>query len=132
MELKIISASDKIFEGTIEKLSVPGGKGEMEVLPSHVGLISTLEAGTVVIAHDGQSSEILVNGGFIQVEGDDILILVEEAVHVDKLVTEEIIEAIKTAEEKKLQGNISESDLIQLEKQLQFEKLKKNAVTKKN
>lgn len=48
MILKVISAQDILFQGEVDKVSLPGAEGTFMVLPHHASLISTLVKGSVV------------------------------------------------------------------------------------
>ena len=45
MTLKIISAEQIEFEGTIESVTLPGVMGQFQVLKNHAALIAALKAG---------------------------------------------------------------------------------------
>jgi F-type H+-transporting ATPase subunit epsilon len=130
MKLKVISASRKLFDGEVNEVAVPGGKGDMVILPGHTSLLSTLSLGEVVFESESQTSRIVIDGGLVQVENDEVLVLADEAVAVDDIVLEEIEEAEKQAHERIRDEQLSSSDLIQAEKALRYERLKKDAATK--
>lgn len=130
MILKVISATRKLFEGEVSEVAVPGGKGDMVILPGHTNLLSTLSLGEVIFQSDSKPSRIVIDGGMVQVENDEVLVLADEAVDVDELVLEEIEEAQKQAHERIRDEQLSSSDLIQAEKALRYERLKKDAATK--
>mgnify|MGYP000793681824 FL=1 len=67
MILKVISAQDILFQGEVDKVSLPGAEGTFMVLPHHASLISTLVKGSVVYEHDGKNGEINVEGGIVDV-----------------------------------------------------------------
>jgi F-type H+-transporting ATPase subunit epsilon len=48
MYLEIITPDQKVFEGEITGVRVPGVKGSFEVLKDHAALVSPLEKGTYV------------------------------------------------------------------------------------
>ena len=46
----VIAQVDKVFfDGEARSLTLPASAGEMTVLPSHMPLITTLKAGTIVV-----------------------------------------------------------------------------------
>lgn len=124
MFLKVISQKTQLFEGEVSSLLVPTIQGQLGIYPGHANLISVLDVGEINIRTNKEEKKIVVNGGFLQISGDKVTILADEAEMSEKLVAEEIDEAIKRAEEK-VSMKLAETDLIQAEKALRYEKMKK-------
>jgi F-type H+-transporting ATPase subunit epsilon len=80
----VVAPERPLFEGGAEKVVVPGTKGQIGVLPGHAPLIAKLEPGVIRIhrpADEGGAVEkMAVAGGFVQVTGNVITLLVTEAV----------------------------------------------------
>lgn len=80
----VVAPERPLFEGGAEKVVVPGTKGQIGVLPRHAPLIAKLEPGVIRIhrpAEEGGAVEkMAVSGGFVQVRGDTVTLLVTEAV----------------------------------------------------
>lgn len=130
MKLKIISSTKTIFEGEeVSSLYVPGGAGAMQILPMHANLVSTLSIGEVSFTYNSNKEEYFLNGGFIVVKKDEILILADDVQAADELVSTEINEAITKAEQK-ISSGLAPSELIQLEKQLRYERFKRERLTR--
>jgi len=49
MYLEIISPEATLFQGEVTSVSLPGTKGSFQLLENHAPIVSTLQAGTVVI-----------------------------------------------------------------------------------
>jgi F-type H+-transporting ATPase subunit epsilon len=49
MYLEIISPEATLFQGEVNSVSLPGTKGSFQLLENHAPIVSTLQAGTVVI-----------------------------------------------------------------------------------
>ena len=125
MKLKIISAQKVVFESEDSKsVSVPGGEGQMQILPEHENLVSTLDIGSVEVEEGSEKKEYFVNGGFVVVRDNEVLILVDDAAVPEEVVKEEIEKAIQNAQDK-LSTITDPKELIQLEKQLRYERFKK-------
>ncbi len=125
LKVKIISQTKKIYEGKAKKLRAPGAKGHLGIYPKHANLISTLKIGKIDLdEEDGDKKTILINGGILKVQNDKVMILTNEATPDDEIIKEEIDKAIKEAQ-KKISSELPKSELIQLEKQIRYEKLKK-------
>ncbi len=130
MKLKVISSSKQLYENdTVDALIVPTTDGEIEILPQHINLVSTLNLGKLIIKSGEAATEIILNGGMIRGNNDDILVLADEASLATELVQEEIAAAIAAAEQKIATSELEPSELIQLEKRLRYERFKQG-VTK--
>ena len=102
----VVSPERPLFEGSAEKLVVPGTKGQIGVLPHHAPLIAKLEPGVIRIhrpADEGGSvTKMAVSGGFVQVLGTNVMLLVNDAVtaeDVDRAATQkqlaDVLEELK-------------------------------------
>jgi F-type H+-transporting ATPase subunit epsilon len=76
MILKVISAQDILFQGEVDKVSLPGVQGTFMVLPHHASLISTLVKGEVVYEAGGQKSTLNVDGGIADVDNDVVSVCI--------------------------------------------------------
>lgn len=126
MFLKIVSSSKKLFEAEIEEVYVPGSKGQMGILKDHENMISTLDVGQVRIKSSKGEEIFIINGGFVEIKDDSVTILADEAESTKDLVQKEIGEAIKLAEGK-IASELPPAELIRLEKQLRYERLKRES-----
>ena len=68
MTLKILSAEQIEFEGTIESVTLPGVMGSFQVLKNHAALIAALMAGKMSYVADGQTVEREIHGGVADVK----------------------------------------------------------------
>lgn len=60
---------------------MPGRKGSFQVLKDHAPIISTLEAGMVVIADDeGKEVKFEITGGVIEVKKNRIILLADSVI----------------------------------------------------
>ena len=80
----VVSPERPLFEGGAEKVVVPGSKGQIALLPKHAALIAKLEPGVIRIHRPsdegGAVEKMAVAGGFVQVIGNAITLLVTDAV----------------------------------------------------
>ena len=68
MTLKIISAEQIEFEGTVESVTLPGVMGSFQVLNNHAALIAALMAGKMSYVADGNTVEREIHGGVADVK----------------------------------------------------------------
>ena len=77
MDMTIATPEGVIFEGQVESAKFPGASGAFMVLPRHASLISALVAGKVVYTHEGETKELTVREGFVEVKNNAISVCVE-------------------------------------------------------
>jgi F-type H+-transporting ATPase subunit epsilon len=80
MKIEIITPDQKVYEGDIKSVRVPGSKGSFQVLKDHAPIVSTLDSGPVIIAdNSGNTKKFIINGGVIEVKMNRIILLAESA-----------------------------------------------------
>lgn len=94
----IATPDRKVLSGTeVKSVTLPGGKGEMTVLPGHADLISTIGVGILSFETDsGKKETAAIAHGFVQIKNDEVSILAERV----EMSNEIDIERAKRAEEK--------------------------------
>lgn len=79
MLLTIISPEKTIFKGgSVERVTVPGKKGQFTVLENHAPIISTLGKGDVVYAIDNNEYKVAIYSGLLEVNKNNVTICIEE------------------------------------------------------
>ncbi len=78
MKIEIITPDKKIYSGEVRSVRVPGRKGSFQVLKDHAPIISTLEAGIVIIAdEEGKEVKFEITGGVVEVKKNRIILLAD-------------------------------------------------------
>lgn len=81
MKIEIITPDRNIYSGEVRSVRVPGRKGSFQVLKDHAPIISTLDAGPVIIADDqGTEVRFEITGGVIEVKRNRIILLADSVV----------------------------------------------------
>jgi F-type H+-transporting ATPase subunit epsilon len=62
-----------------------GIEGDVGILPGHAPLMIGLGIGPLKIAHGDRAERMLVDGGFLQVNGNNVIVLAEYAVLPDEV-----------------------------------------------
>lgn len=68
MTLKIISAEQIEFEGSVQSVTLPGVMGQFQVLNNHAALIAALKDGTMSYVADGNTVDREIHGGVADVK----------------------------------------------------------------
>jgi F-type H+-transporting ATPase subunit epsilon len=80
MRIEVITPDKKIYEGDVKSVRVPGKKGSFQVLKDHAPIISTLDAGSVIMVDQAGNEKIIeVTGGVIEVKANRIILLADSA-----------------------------------------------------
>ena len=101
-DLTIISAENKVFEGKVENILVPGMVGDFLVLANHAPCISSIRPGFLEFSEGtGDKQRYFVSGGIIEVSNDDMVsVLVDSAVSGEKIVKEDITNLISEVDDR--------------------------------
>ena len=127
LNIQINSARKATQYESVKSIVLPSIKGEIEVLPEHMPLITELELGDVIIElSNGQKLDFLISRGYARIANNDVTLLLDEVDLSDELVKEEIEQAIANAEKMIGTSDLPPSELIQLEKRLRYERFKLN------
>jgi F-type H+-transporting ATPase subunit epsilon len=98
-----------------------GIEGEVGVMPGHAPLLISLGMGPLTIVHEGGRREVLaVDGGFLQVSRDQVIVLAEYAVipsEIDSTATQGRIDELKRrvaeqAEAEDLKRQLAREELV--------------------
>ena len=77
MVVEIITPDAKLFEGEVNSIKLPGTNGGFEILNNHAPIISTLTAGKISIASNGQKESFEIQGGVIEMQNNKIIVLAD-------------------------------------------------------
>ncbi len=131
MHVLIYSSSKKIYESDeVVYIEIPTQSGVIGVLDEHSPLISNLDIGELKVkTKTGEIIEIALLGGFVKIKDSQVFILANEAEMAEDIIKAEIDKAIRRTEEK-LKEDLPSTDLIQLEKQIKYLKLRRELAKK--
>jgi len=100
MKLEIVTPQGPIFSGGVNRVTFPGIEGEFGVLPEHASLVTLLDAGVIEIEKsDGKIESIVVDSGYVKVDEQKTLVVVEGAVAIQGDTESEIAKSIAEAKE---------------------------------
>lgn len=106
IDLELVTLENPLYKGKVKQISVPTATGEITVLPNHVPLITSLQAGELKLkVNEGEGIYspdyifIAISGGFMEVKPkSQVNILVESAVRVDEIDEKKAMEGKEKAE----------------------------------
>lgn len=79
LRLKIVTPEKVEYDGEAESVTVPGTKGNFEILQGHAPIISSLQTGIVEYVTAGGKATLAVTGGFVEVQKNEVSVCVETA-----------------------------------------------------
>lgn len=97
MSLKIITPKKLVKEEQINSISVPTSNGEITILPHHVNLFSLMVEGIIKIKKKGEEEFLSVGGGYIQTDGEKVVVLVSRAYGQSEIDEKSIDKALEAA-----------------------------------
>ncbi len=120
MLLEIVTPERKVYEKEVNMVSLKGVEGELGILPNHIPLVTALKVAPVTVKLGSNSSEtIAVNGGFLEVRKDKVVILAESAELPEEIDVERAKAAKERAEARLAQTKQSDIDFRRAEFALQ-------------
>jgi len=80
MNAEILTPEEKLFDGEVELVQVPGTSGSFEIMKNHAPIISTLTAGNIKIVKSiGGVDFFKITKGVVEVKNNNIIILAERS-----------------------------------------------------
>ena len=99
-KFELVSPERLLVSDEVEQVLVPGAEGDMTVLAHHAPVLTTLRPGLLDIGFPGgRSQRFFIRGGFAEVNPAGLTVLAETAIDLDELKAEQLVQAIKDAEE---------------------------------
>ena len=81
MKLEIVTPNGVIFDDEVKQVTLPGSEGEFGVLAGHAAVVSLLDTGVLTIERkDNKVVSVAVNGGYVKVDEEKTLCMVDGAV----------------------------------------------------
>ncbi|WP_080894405.1 ATP synthase F1 subunit epsilon, partial [Ralstonia solanacearum] len=80
LTVDVVTAEERLYQGTAKFVVVPGTEGELGILPGHEPLLTRLRPGTVRLTLENDDEVILfVAGGFAHVLPQGVILLADTA-----------------------------------------------------
>lgn len=77
--LEVVTPERKVYARDVNMIVVKGVSGELGILPNHIPLVTPLKIAPITVKIGKDSEYIAVNGGFMEVRKDKVVILAESA-----------------------------------------------------
>jgi len=98
MRLEIVTPEAIVFSEDVEMVTLPSAEGQLGILPGHVGLMTQLIPGEMIVRRGGHDEFLAVGEGLVEVTGKRVAILTDMAIAADKIDEAKAEEARQRAE----------------------------------
>jgi len=79
LRVSVISPERVLFEGEVPSVVAPAFDGEVGILPQHAPMMTLLGKGELRLGNGGTAGRFFVEGGFLQVLRDHVMVVTEKA-----------------------------------------------------
>ncbi len=119
IEVDIVTPTKQVATGLkAVMVTLPASQGELQVLPNHRDLLTSLGTGVLSVQGDGTERKFAISYGFAEIRHDKIIVLAETAEESTDIDKERASRAKKKAEEL-LTGVLTKEDFVKQERKLQ-------------
>ncbi|MBO2944762.1 F0F1 ATP synthase subunit epsilon [Paenibacillus sp. F411] len=77
--LEIVTPDRLVYSEQANSITVRGVEGELGILPGHIPFVTPLQVAPVFVKIGNQTTAFAVQGGFVEVRKDKVVILAESA-----------------------------------------------------
>lgn len=116
--LEIVTPERIVYSQQVKMVIAKGVEGELGILANHIPLVTPLRIAPVTIKTEDGEEIIAVNGGFMEVRKDKVVILAESSELPSEIDIERAIAAREKAEQRLL-SNLEAEELRNTEIELQ-------------
>jgi len=118
IDFKIAKPEGIVYEGQIEKVTIPTLSGEITVLENHAPLVSVLDTGEMIVhVSNKETVSISISGGILEIRPDSkVYIMADSAEKSEEIDIERAEEAKNRAQEMlEKEKNLADVDFARLQ-----------------
>ena len=78
-QIEVVTPEKLVLDQQAEFAEIPGKDGYIGVLPGHAALLGELGEGKLSITAGGQTRDIMVSGGYVEVRDNHVRVLADKA-----------------------------------------------------
>lgn len=110
LRLEIVTPEAVVYSKDVEMVTIPSADGEIGVLPEHIGLMTKMLPGELLVHLEGRDEALAVGEGLVEVSAKRVAILTDMAIAADKIDEAKVEEARQKAEAR-LREKISDEEV---------------------
>jgi len=100
LSIKVISPAETLLDSSADEVILPSTTGQLGILTDHVPLLTALDIGVLRYRANNQWQAIAVNGGFAEVEDNEVTVLVKSATSASEIDANSARQELASAEQK--------------------------------
>jgi F-type H+-transporting ATPase subunit epsilon len=98
LTLRVLAPDQSVFDGRADEVILPSTTGQLGVLPGHVSLLTAIDTGVLRVREGNGWTAIALQGGFAEVEADEVTVLVNAAELGSSINAEAAAKELETAQ----------------------------------
>ena len=110
LRLEVITPERVVYTDDVDMVIAPATDGYVGILPHHAPLLTTLGPGEFRVKKGGTEEVLAVFGGFMDVRGDRVIVLTEDAEHAEEIDAKQAQDARDRAQQALQAGPMSAAD----------------------
>ena len=110
LRLEVITPERVVYTDDVDMVIAPATDGYVGILPHHAPLLTTLGPGEFRVKKGGVEEVLAVFGGFMDVRGDRVVVLTEDAEHAEEIDAKQAQDARDRAQQELQAGPMSAAD----------------------
>ncbi|MDP9280935.1 MAG: F0F1 ATP synthase subunit epsilon [Chloroflexota bacterium] len=110
LRLEVITPERVVYADDVDMVIAPATDGYVGILPHHAPLLTTLGPGEFRVKKGGVEEVLAVFGGFMDVRGDRVVVLTEDAEHAEDIDAQQAQVARDRAQQALQAGPMSAAD----------------------
>ena len=118
LTLTVVTPEKQLVSEEVDQVNAPGSEGDFGVLYDHAPILTNLRSGQLSYENDGESTALVISGGYLEVTDNRVTILAESGEFLHEIDRERAELARSQAEEKLSNPNLSEEEFSETQKKL--------------
>lgn len=98
IHLVVVTPERAVLSEQIDDVVLPGTMGQMNILPGHLPLLTTIGVGEMIVNQNGQRRHFLLDQGYAEILTDRIIVLTEKCAGVNDIDIEQARTALESLE----------------------------------
>ena len=118
LKLSVVTPQKQLISEEVDQVNAPGSEGDFGILYDHAPFLTNLRSGQLSYENDGESTTLVIGGGYLEVTDNRVTILAETGEFVHEIDRERAERARSKAEEKLNNPDLSEEEFSEAQKKL--------------
>ena len=118
LTLSVVTPEKQLVSNEVDQVNAPGSEGDFGVLYDHAPILTNLRSGQLSYENDGESTALVISGGYLEVTDNRVTILAETGEFLHEIDRERAERARSQAEEKLSNPDLSEEEFSETQKKL--------------